>query len=115
MREIKFRVWDKVSDRFFSEEILNKLPVDVFLSSENIQQFTGLKDKNGKEIYEGDILRDGNGFLYEVFWLDISASFELAEKQELPDDYDIPTFNFRNSFKLEVVNNIFENPNLIKT
>ena len=122
-REIKFRVWDKFQNKFldypcyFNSKDSNEFTAfDRYFKCDEegciLQQYTGLKDKNGKEIYEGDILRDGNGFLYEVFWLDTSASFELEEKQELTDDYDIPTFNFRNSFRLEIVGNIFENPEL---
>ena len=53
----KFRVWDEVNNKFYSQEVLNALPLNVFLASKHIQQFTGLTDKNGKEVYEGDIIR----------------------------------------------------------
>ena len=50
MREIKFRAWDKVKKEMFD-------PVgEMDLNTEGIMQFTGLKDKNGKEIFEGDIV-----------------------------------------------------------
>jgi hypothetical protein len=87
MRVIKFRFWYEGPDsKFFRvftlEEIMNGDPFEVmnnepFLKNHKMtdeEQFTGLLDKNGKEIYEGDILDDGGG-TGEVRWIPEHCAF----------------------------------------
>ncbi len=111
-RIIKFRVWS-LKDRYFwfpqySGETIFK---DVFDRSDDsmVQQFTGLSDKNGKEIYEGDILNvyDFNGkihFTDEVIWGISEFSFKN-------DHRSLSTW----ALKFEIIGNIYENPELIKS
>ena len=135
MREIKFRAWDKSHCKMYlvnsvnytisgsiwyvvtgwtkndNKEIKNCLHDDL-----ELMQFTGLRDKNGNEIYEGDVVEykfpdtpfdKGRITTGEISYLEDKASFRLINDEygELPihDDIDI-----------EVVGNIYENSELIK-
>jgi len=79
-------------------------PNDVIL-----MQCTGLKDKNGTLIYEGDIVKDQDGKIYNIKWNDCYAYFVLWDS----DDIEYYTFEEFNLTKLEVIGNIYENPELL--
>lgn len=112
--EIKFRLFDK--DRkvtlIFS---LKKLISTTFRKSkfEFRGRFTGLHDKNGKEIYEGDILSNG----YEksiVVWVKEQAGFmlKLTNKEYEKEKWTNPMIDLRKDD--EVIGNIYENPELLE-
>jgi len=130
MREIKFRCWDKEKKkmRYFTSDsqILTDGPTtglvfwtdgyypewDTF-SSERclvdqliLMQYTGLKDKNGKEIYEGDVIEYSTGKRVEIKW----------SQGECGRTGGWTGWNENNDFESErfVIGNIYENPELIK-
>jgi len=93
-----------------------------------LMQYTGLKDKNGKEIYEGDIVR----FIpikYDVFIQDISDDSPLLRQIKYDDNYGCLTFAYMNGETrtsgysyckdnlntiCEIIGNIYETPELVK-
>lgn len=132
-REIKFRVWDgnRISYAASLSGIVlcdngghSYLPfyteksIPHFTGVE-IQQFTGLKDKNGREIYEGDIIKQFHSYIdiEAREWIGV-VKYSITQQGQLY----YPTYSlFVNeyiSFNLrldsEVIGNIFENPELIK-
>lgn len=130
MREIKFRVWDLEMKSFYSPNVhyLSKHGgiVEIILNSsvkkisgENrfiIQQYTGLKDKNGKEIYEGDICDVGMVIGPVEF---IIGSFSLASNpliEFLPKNICAFDPDFDPSWiDVTVIGNIYEKPELLNT
>lgn len=119
-REIKFRAWtgEEIINRGLHDRNWynwnNKLVKGTHPNDKRelkVMQFTGLKDKNGKEIYEGDLLKC-NGVTYKLI-KHVSGAYELYEILEDVTSCT-PYFLFKQHEILEVVGNIYENPNLIK-
>lgn len=73
-----------------------------------IMQFTGLLDKNGKEIYEGDIVK-GSGFTGEILFTDFAWMVHRFDADGEVEETVIIT-----DYKLEVIGNKFENPELLE-
>ena len=133
MREIKFRAWD--SERNIMKRPSVNMMIDTFngtcywqfgydislMGKLELMQYTGLKDKNGKEIYEGDILSPGytNDELFVVVFDETKARF--AEKR-VSKEYPIHAgFIMDGSFlrsvfssqRIEIIGNIHEHPELL--
>lgn len=121
MREIRFRAWDKKNKQMsvdtFGQSDWGDYLVDFGSDSRDIAdenfiwlQYTGLKDKNDKEIYEGDIIRGIKEHYPDridiVAWDDYNAGFD-----PFYNNYEVDGASDRDSF--EIIGNIYENPELL--
>jgi len=137
MREIKFRAWDEIKQKMVKVGEMRwetdgtfigggdtwytkfaTAPAETFTN--NIMQFTGLKDKNGVEIYFGDILQTSNSNPEFDIWTsdDYGYSVCYEDPEELgvrfknwtPTTEEESIYNFQ---FVEVIGNIYQNPELL--
>lgn len=120
---IKFRAWGGETVKYFVHfDIFSEGGQDYFTDEERqpdgsrhilsfsdieaIQQFTGLTDKNGKDIYEGDIVRTRNGDTQVIWWLAGFYFKYLIDKGR-------GDFVKLDSKEMEIIGNIYENSDLL--
>jgi len=115
-REIKFRAWNKkdsnLKDRMIQQATITNNGLVVMPDGDEwdipLMQYTGLKDKNGKEIYEGDIVMGMHGDTAVI------GQVRYTEESIYPTyGWDIMIQYPQKS--IEVIGNIYENPELLKT
>jgi uncharacterized phage protein (TIGR01671 family) len=136
MREIKFRAWDNIAGRFKTGTELAETIIRVELdgaielkgaiyniSEVTLMQYTGLKDSNGVEVYEGDILRDYNNYppghkhglleqtgvaTYSV----LLGGWYIVDSRGL--EHEQKTLQGATLEYFEVIGNKYENPELVE-
>jgi uncharacterized phage protein (TIGR01671 family) len=120
-RPIKFRVWDKRETKGMStQNMLYDAQLHHFWQDfvdypgYELMQYTGLTDKNGKEIYEGDIIIDTQKQKYEIIFDENHARYDLkvcGENKLSQTSYFTQIYEKKH---IEVIGNIFEHPELLK-
>ncbi len=142
MREIKFRAWDKKKKRMMyyplgvgihldkgDEETIsygtgmNTVTVHPKSKTYQLMQYTGLKDENNKEIYEGDILQDDNDDIFEVKFgklpldksRDCVCTYEAFYCKGYGQLGQAPSYECQEIREwMKVIGNIYKNPELLK-
>ncbi|WP_243299114.1 YopX family protein [Bacillus litorisediminis] len=140
MREIKFRAWNQHQNKMLDWDYLRTTcPMSHFSSDLEFMQYTGLTDKNGNPIYEGDIIKQEYNVVFQSYYDPVTFGFEGEESEEghhigevvilaskgacmrkplrIPVDAEPEISNqYKNvaGYRCEVIGNIYENPELLE-
>ena len=116
-REIKFRAWDESQKYMAYQGTPDLETIQSFIhhfGDKVLMQFTGLIDKNGKEVYEGDIIKgktfSGKENISYVIYDNNYGCWQLQTVGNKPLSFPIKSFNK----ELEIIGNIYENSDLLK-
>jgi hypothetical protein len=111
MRDIEFRgkrkdngewVWGDLNHLAYGIVVIND---NIIVNDRTVGQYTGIKDKNGVKIFEGDIVMDTDGNVAKV-WFDFGCFFTLR---------GMATKHLRNvADDCEIIGTIYDNPELLK-
>ena len=125
----KFRVWDKEGNRMIlpkylysidllKEQVTERTKCNYTFSLHSIpfdkvefMQSTGLKDKNGKEIFEGDILKSNN-YITSVFYE--KGAYCVKFRRTTNTTVTMNVISFIEKYKTKIIGNIYENPELLE-
>ena len=123
-RDIKFRAWNLVAipKRMMSHKDIcfykDLKMYELFCDTTDnrpwiIMQYTGLHDKNGKEIYEGDLVKDNSdSYIYQIAFVD--AQWRVFRHTGAIENGWLLCTYFNKKYGLEVIGNIYENADLLK-
>jgi hypothetical protein len=121
MREIKFRAWDKENEKMMKVSSLHLENKEISVKEngtfrlfrmQDLMQYTGLNDKNGKEIYENDLISCNKHKNIVVFFE--GGCFKVKYLRNSTTTITCTLNSFLEKYKCKISGNIYEHPELLE-